>query len=48
MLGDGVWEGMRLYNGQWTFFDEHIDRLFASCKAVSLDIAWTAPASSMR
>lgn len=38
MLGDGMWEGMRLYNGQWAFFEEHMDRLFNSCKAISLDI----------
>lgn len=38
MLGDGMWEGMRLYDGVWAFFDEHMDRLFNSCKAVSLDI----------
>ena len=38
MLGDGMWEGMRLYNGIWAYFDEHMDRLFNSCKAVSLDI----------
>jgi len=38
MLGDGMWEGMRLYNGKWAFFDEHMDRLFDSCKAISLDI----------
>jgi len=38
MLGDGMWEGMRLYDGVWAFFDEHMDRLFGSCKAVSLDI----------
>lgn len=38
MLGDGMWEGMRLYHGKWAFFDEHMDRLFDSCKAVSLDI----------
>jgi branched-chain amino acid aminotransferase len=38
MLGDGMWEGMRLYDGVWVFFDEHMDRLFNSCKAVSLDI----------
>ena len=38
MLGDGMWEGMRLYNGRWAFFEEHMDRLFDSCKAVSLDI----------
>ena len=38
MLGDGMWEGLRLYNGKWAFFDEHMDRLFNSCKSVSLDI----------
>ncbi len=37
MLGDGMWEGMRLYDGQWAFFDAHMDRLFNSLKAVSLD-----------
>lgn len=38
MLGDGMWEGMRLHNCRWVFFDEHMDRLFDSCKAVGLDI----------
>lgn len=38
MLGDGMWEGMRLYDGHWAFFDEHMDRLFNSLKSVSLDI----------
>lgn len=38
MLGDGMWEGLRLHHGTWVFFDEHMDRLFESCKAVSLDI----------
>ena len=38
MLGDGMWEGMRLYEGKWAFFDEHMDRFFNSCKAVSLDV----------
>lgn len=38
MLGDGMWEGMRLYDGEWAFFDAHMDRLFNSCRAVSLDI----------
>ena len=41
MLGDGMWEGMRLHNGKWAFFDDHMDRLFESCKAVSLDIGMT-------
>lgn len=38
LLGDGMWEGMRLYNGKWAFVDEHLDRLYDSCRAVSLDI----------
>ena len=38
LLGDGMWEGMRLYEGRWAFFEDHMDRLYESCKAVSLDI----------
>ena len=38
MLGDGVWEGLRLYNGCWAFADEHLDRLFEAAKAIDLDI----------
>ncbi|WP_225027400.1 D-amino acid aminotransferase [Xinfangfangia pollutisoli] len=41
MLGDGVWEGIRLYNGRWTFLDEHMDRLFEAAKAIDLDIGLT-------
>lgn len=42
MLGDGVWEGLRMYNGKWAFLDEHLDRLFEAAKAIDLDIAMTA------
>ena len=41
MLGDGVWEGIRLYNGKWAFLDEHMDRLFEAAKAIDLDIGLT-------
>lgn len=41
MLGDGVWEGIRLYNGKWAFIDEHMDRLFEAAKAIDLDIGLT-------
>jgi branched-chain amino acid aminotransferase len=38
MLGDGVWEGLRLHNGRWAFLDAHLDRLFEAAKAIDLDI----------
>jgi branched-chain amino acid aminotransferase len=38
MLGDGIWEGMRLYDGVWAFFDEHMDRFFGSCKTIAMDV----------
>ena len=41
MLGDGVWEGIRLYNRKWAFLDEHMDRLFEAAKAIDLDIGLT-------
>ena len=41
MLGDGIWEGIRLYNGKWAFLDEHMDRLFEASLAIDLDIGLT-------
>jgi branched-chain amino acid aminotransferase len=41
MLGDGVWEGIRLYEGRWAFLDEHIERLFEAAKAIDLAIRMT-------
>ncbi|MEM6988208.1 MAG: aminotransferase class IV [Pseudomonadota bacterium] len=41
MLGDGVWEGLRLYSGRWAFLDEHLDRLFEAARAIDLDIGMT-------
>ena len=41
MLGDGVWEGLRLYNGRWAFLDAHIDRLFEAALAIDLAIGRT-------
>ncbi len=41
MLGDGIWEGLRLYNGRWAFLDEHIDRLFEASRAIDLDLQMT-------
>ena len=44
MLGDGVWEGLRLYDGRWAFIDEHMDRLFEAAKAIDLNIGMTRDA----
>jgi len=41
MLGDGVWEGLRLYDGRWAFLDRHIARLFEAAKAIDLQIGRT-------
>ena len=41
MLGDGVWEGLRLYNGRFAFLEEHLDRLYGAAKALDLDIGLT-------
>lgn len=38
VLGDGVWEGLRLHNGRLLFLDAHLDRLFASAAAIGLDM----------
>jgi branched-chain amino acid aminotransferase len=38
LLGDGVWEGLRLYSGKWAFLDDHLDRLFEAARAIDLDI----------
>ncbi len=38
LLGDGIWEGIRLVNNSWLFLDEHLDRLFEGCKAIDINI----------
>ena len=38
LLGDGVWEGIRLHNGQLVFLEEHIERLYAGAAAIGMDI----------
>lgn len=41
LLGDGVWEGIRLHKKQLIFIDDHLDRLFNSAKGISLDIPFS-------
>lgn len=38
MLGDGVWEGMRVHGGRFAFLDRHLDRLLEGAKAIAMDI----------
>jgi branched-chain amino acid aminotransferase len=38
VLGDGVWEGLRVSGGHPAFLESHLDRLFEGAKAIALDI----------
>ena len=38
LLGDGIWEGIRLVKNEWLFIDEHIDRLFEGCLAIDIKL----------
>ena len=38
MLGDGIWEGLRLYDGHLSFLPDHLDRLYEAALYIDLDI----------
>ena len=38
VLGDGVWEGLRLVNGRLVALDQHMDRLYQGASAIALTI----------
>ena len=38
LLGDGVWEGIRLHNNKLIHLETHIDRLFVGAKSISMKI----------
>ncbi|MGA1761827.1 MAG: aminotransferase class IV, partial [Gammaproteobacteria bacterium] len=42
LMGDGVWEGIRLIQDKWIFLHEHIDRLFEGARAIDLELGLTA------
>jgi branched-chain amino acid aminotransferase len=44
VLGDGVWEGIRVANGHPAFLDLHLDRLFEGAKALMLDVGMSRDA----
>ncbi len=41
VLGDGVWEGLRVADGHPAFLDQHLDRLWEGAAAIALDIGLT-------
>src|SRR5689334_23907983 len=38
VVGDGVWEGLRLHKGALLFLDEHLERLYAGAARIKLDV----------
>ena len=38
LLGDGIWEGIRLHHSKLMFINEHLERLFNSAKGISLEV----------
>ena len=38
VLGDGIWEGLRVHKGRFAFLEAHLDRLYEGAKAIALDI----------
>ena len=41
ILGDGVWEGIRLHHGVLAFIEQHLKRLYDGAKALDMDIGLT-------
>lgn len=48
MLGDGVWEGLRVHHGRPLFLDRHLDRLFEGAKAIAMDVGLSRDELSRR
>jgi len=48
MLGDGVWEGLRVHRGKPLFLERHLDRLFEGAKAIAMDIGLSKDELSRR
>jgi branched-chain amino acid aminotransferase len=43
VLGDGIWEGLRVRGGHPAFLERHLDRLYEGARAILLDVGLTPP-----
>ena len=41
LVGDGIWEALRLHDGVLVFLDEHLDRLWTAAATVGMDLKMT-------
>ncbi|MEM8860866.1 MAG: aminotransferase class IV [Chloroflexota bacterium] len=41
LVGDGVWEALRLHEGVLVFVEEHFDRLWTAAATVGMKLPWT-------
>ncbi|HEV7660926.1 MAG TPA: aminotransferase class IV [Allosphingosinicella sp.] len=48
MLGDGIWEGMRVHKGRIAFLERHLDRLYEGAKAIAMDVGLDRAALTRR
>jgi branched-chain amino acid aminotransferase len=48
VLGDGIWEGLRVHKGRIAFLDAHLDRLYEGAKAIAMDVGLDRAALTRR
>ena len=48
LVGDGVWEGIRLHRGRLAFLDRHLHRLYGGARTIGLDIGLSRDALTQR
>ena len=48
VLGDGVWEGLRVHHGKVAFLDQHLERLYEGTRALDMEMDVTPPQLATR
>lgn len=41
LVGDGIWEAMRLHHNTLVFLEDHIDRMWSAAASVGMQLPWT-------